>query len=502
MTVLGPINPAPGGNSLFSSGNAATDGGATLTFSGFDFDLVSDMWWGLNGITAAMDGTVDSAGESLTFSGFSGGGLTATWLGTTAVDGYSGTVYTKLVVTIQPASSGTAHWIAAADASLTTGPAQVIDVDESLGAFTVNISWQASVLSHNVGLDSFSDIYNFLSSGPGDDILAAEQQFLAAAINFAPAGSDKALALDEDQSLTFTAADFGFSDNDDLIADGLSAVIISTLPSEGLLTLSGVPVTTGQTIDASDIADLLYTPAGDFHGSDSLTFQVVDSSGEANDTDVTPNTLSLTVAPVNDPHTGTVTIDGIPALDETLTAIDTTADVDGKGTVSYQWLRDGGEISGATDATYVVTADDLTHDISVRLSFTDNDGTLETETSAEVTAGPVELRDSTGTLLAAYTSIQAAVDAAGAGDHVVLQAGTYVEQVSVDGKTGLVIEAAAGADVTIQAPADVTYFVLSGSSRELNAVVSVSNSTNVEIKGITVDGDGRGNSVDEGGGPG
>ena len=41
------------------------------------------------------------------------------------------------------------------------------------------------------------------------------------------------------------------------------------------------------------------------------------------------------------------------------------------GEVSYQWLRDGQEISGANSAQYTLTNADVGHDISVRASYTD-----------------------------------------------------------------------------------------------------------------------------------
>lgn len=54
-----------------------------------------------------------------------------------------------------------------------------------------------------------------------------------------------------------------------------------------------------------------------------------------------------------------------------------------------------------------------------------------------------------------YGTIQLAVDAASDGDTIVVAAGVYVEQVVVNGRNNLTIVAAEGAQVTIQAPADV-----------------------------------------------
>ena len=46
----------------------------------------------------------------------------------------------------------------------------------------------------------------------------------------------------------FTAADFGFTDPNDNPDDNFSAVIITTLPTAGSLTLNNVAVTTGQAV--------------------------------------------------------------------------------------------------------------------------------------------------------------------------------------------------------------------------------------------------------------
>jgi Ca2+-binding RTX toxin-like protein len=95
-----------------------------------------------------------------------------------------------------------------------------------------------------------------------------------------------------------------------------------------------------------------------------------------------------------------------------------------------------------------------------------------------------------------FASIQDAVDAAADGDTILVAEGTYIEQVVVNGLDNLTIRAADGADVTIEAPADVTQTTTSSSGRAVNAVVTVLNGSNVVIEGITVDGHGAGNTVD------
>ena len=87
---------------------------------------------------------------------------------------------------------------------------------------------------------------------------------------------------------------------------------------------------------------------------------------------------------LNNRATGAPSISGVLQQDEELTA-DTAgiADADGVGTLSYQWLADGTAISGATSSTYTLTASEVRDAISLRVTFTDDEGYSESLTSAE-----------------------------------------------------------------------------------------------------------------------
>ncbi len=94
------------------------------------------------------------------------------------------------------------------------------------------------------------------------------------------------------------------------------------------------------------------------------------------------------VANVNDVPVGVPTITGIATEGQTLTA-DTSGitDDDGLGAFSYQWLRDGATIGGATSSTYDLGAADVDTQISVQVSYTDGQGTGEGPlTSAQTVA--------------------------------------------------------------------------------------------------------------------
>ena len=88
------------------------------------------------------------------------------------------------------------------------------------------------------------------------------------------------------------------------------------------------------------------------------------------------------VGNVNDLPTGSVTITGTPTQGETLTATNTLADVDGMGTISYQWKADGTAIAGATGNTLVLEQAQVGKLITVVASYTDGFGTAESVTGS------------------------------------------------------------------------------------------------------------------------
>ena len=99
--------------------------------------------------------------------------------------------------------------------------------------------------------------------------------------------------------------------------------------------------------------------------------------------------------PENSPATGKPAITGAAELGETLTAsTGAIADPDGltPATFSYQWARDDGsastDISDATASTYTLQEEDLDHQVSVTVSFTDDAGYQEMLTSDPVYVQP------------------------------------------------------------------------------------------------------------------
>lgn len=94
------------------------------------------------------------------------------------------------------------------------------------------------------------------------------------------------------------------------------------------------------------------------------------------------SSLSREILNTNDSPLGTVTIEGLPAEDQLLTATNDLSDEDGIGELNYQWLADGLELSGATGSTYTVGPLDVGRALLVAISYTDDYGATERVESA------------------------------------------------------------------------------------------------------------------------
>ena len=205
-----------------------------------------------------------------------------------------------------------------------------------------------------------------------------------------PTSSDKTVTTTEGEPHSFVTGDFPFSGLES--ADSLWGVKITSLPSAGELKLGTTPVTANQVIRSGDLDTtgirLTFTPAANAHGDSygSFTFMVMSSETTESDGGYT---MTVAVTPVNDAATGTPTISGPVLVGRSLTAATAgIADIDGLPATSsftYQWVRVDGsnetDIAGATAGAYTLAAADQGKKVKVKVSFTDNDGTVETRTS-------------------------------------------------------------------------------------------------------------------------
>ena len=192
-------------------------------------------------------------------------------------------------------------------------------------------------------------------------------------------------------------------------------------PATGAPTISGtarvgevLEVDTSGISDADGLSSIQYeyqwlADDSDIAGASGSTYTLTDNEEskaikvEVSFTDDEGNNETLTSAATdavaaastpNSPATGAPTITGTAQVGETLTANTSgVADADGLSNVQYeyQWLADGTDISGATNATYTLAAEDEGKVITVRVSFTDDadhEETLTSATTAAVAAKP------------------------------------------------------------------------------------------------------------------
>ena len=162
-------------------------------------------------------------------------------------------------------------------------------------------------------------------------------------VSDAPAGADKTISATEDVPYNFSAADFGFSDPNDAPANSFAAVVLTTLPTTGTMTLNGSAVSSGQVIAVADIPQLAWQAPANANGNAlaTFTFQVRDDGGVVNggkDTDASPNTITFNVASVND----------LPvAVNDTVAATEDTI-LNGNLNTNDTLSGDGGNVWAAT----------------------------------------------------------------------------------------------------------------------------------------------------------
>src|SRR6202035_5703401 len=131
--------------------------------------------------------------------------------------------------------------------------------------------------------DAHSDTFQFkVQDTAGHDISTAATLTINLASDGQPTTTASTVNETQDSPYTFATADFHFADTD-AAGDTLANVIITTLPTNGTLTLNGtaIDLTGGPvSVSATDIAagKLVFTPNTDAH-SDTFQFKVQDTAG-------------------------------------------------------------------------------------------------------------------------------------------------------------------------------------------------------------------------------
>ena len=222
------------------------------------------------------------------------------------------------------------------------------------------------------------------SDGNGGSVSDTFDIVVSAAPNNAPTASDGTVTTPEDEDYTFTAANFSFTDAD--MGATLAKVKIVTLATAGVLKLSATPVMSNQEITKADIDtnQLKFSPAANANGMDYATFDFKVNDGTA---ESAVYTMTVDVTAVNDPPTGLPEIGGTAQVGSTLRlSASELRDVDGLSGFSFQWIRVNGgsqtDIPSANNRIYQPVDADVGKTLKVTMSYTDNDGTAETVTSA------------------------------------------------------------------------------------------------------------------------
>ncbi|MCP4072616.1 MAG: hypothetical protein GY742_12900, partial [Hyphomicrobiales bacterium] len=202
------------------------------------------------------------------------------------------------------------------------------------------------------------------------------------------------------------------------------------------------------------------------------------------------------VVNINDAPVGLPTITGTVTEDQVLTA-DTSgiSDADGLGAFSYQWLRDGVAIGGATAGTYTLGDADVGTLISVEVSYTDGQGTGEGPLTSAQTAAVVNINDApvglpaiTGTvtedqILTADTSGISDADGLGAFSYQWLRNGVAIGGATAG--TYTLGDADVGTLNSVDDPCTVRYGTPQGATAAQTAAVTNINDAPVGIPTIT-----------------
>ncbi len=341
----------------------------------------------------------------------------------------------------------TISWDAATESLTLTGYDTIANYQAVLAGLTY---WTTGDNATNYGLNTNRTITWTISDGtpdiPGGSVNSGTTTLNLSGVNDAPVNGTVSSATGSEEA-NIAVSGLQISDAD--ANPALDTVTVTLSVTKGVLTLltnvaSGLTAgeisgngTSSVTVTATlnEINATLATSNGvlflgnaNVYGTDILTVVTNDgggngSGGAQSDTD----TYTITINGVNDAHTGGASITGTATEDQVLTAVSTLADVDGIGTLHYQWQHDvgGGYVNVGTDqSTYTLGDDDVGGIVRVVIYYTDSGGTVESATSAatatianvnDATTGGVSITGTTteNQVLTADTSTLADADGVG-----------------------------------------------------------------------------------------
>jgi VCBS repeat-containing protein len=308
----------------------------------------------------------------------------------TVNDGHGGTVDQLITVSIAGANDAPT----AANLNLTTdedtaysGTLTATDVDTSdndnLSFSLVGGASHGSVSLDSNGIYTYTPTGNYngsdsftymVSDGHTGGSNTYTVNFTVTAVDDAPVADDSTASVTEDIATGI--------DVSGLITevDG-DAYTISATSTHGTVSVSGTMIT--------------FDPDADYYGDAEISYTVTDATGASLSDS---GTIAVTVSPVEDEATGTLTITGSAAEGMTLSA-DTSGITDADGPISsttYQWqFFDGGDwqdIVGETSVSYVIPDSQIMvgKDVRVLATTTDVLGGTTLFTSAGTTIANTE----------------------------------------------------------------------------------------------------------------
>ncbi|MRT93188.1 tandem-95 repeat protein [Ancylomarina sp. 16SWW S1-10-2] len=190
----------------------------------------------------------------------------------------------------------------------------------TVGVFTIDISGTDEILT--TGIYSYSNLLAGLKFTPklgangivnliwnaedGTEYAASNATFSLTYINSIPVVTNFAKpAVDEDNNVIFSQADFDSNYLDVDVNDSMEKIKITDLPDKGTLKYGAITVSLGDEIAYADLANLIYEPNANYFGPDSFTWQGFDGTVYSSNSEVSLSILSVNDIPTADNETVT-----------------------------------------------------------------------------------------------------------------------------------------------------------------------------------------------------
>ncbi len=262
----------------------------------------------------------------------------------------------------------------------------VIHADDTIDSGSIEHLTFAPALNENGA--TYADFTFTVNDGTIESSSANTISLAVTPVNDAPTFTTLSSAVktgNANSAITVNFADLTSKGNEADIDGTVDAFVVKAL-SSGTLKIgadaaSATDFASGnKTIDATHIA--YWTPAVDVKGNNLSAFTVVAKDNGGLESSLPAVQAVVNVLAVNTP--GVASISGTPTQGQVLTA--SVIDANGLQGVNpnFQWKSGGASgtnISGATASTYTLRQSDVGKKIAVAVTYTDNDGFAENDTS-------------------------------------------------------------------------------------------------------------------------